>query len=1007
MDNPTFDKVRDLSTKFYRELPQTLQDELFEALNRGIDILDSEPQMTAYLFAFGKMHQAKLTYAFDKLPKEFFEQPEINIIDYGCGQALGTMCYADFLHEKGYSQKVKNVTLIEPSEICLKRAALHASVFFPDAEIKTVNKKFDDLTQDDIVCTEGTPTLHILSNVLDMLNFNLERFAELVNGCLKGFNQFVCVGPYFNFYEKDDRMKSLCSLLEGNANYSKVFDKYEFEDSKTWTAQLLCFSIGKLTKDEISTEVTDKDIENGVKDELGVFYSKDGKRLLMCENNIENYSVKEGTIIICDYAFSECVSLKEIIIPETVESIGVCAFAGCSSLRQIKFPKSLSSIGNEAFSGCSSLTQLLIPPTWSLGDYVFCKCTSLKQVIIPDFTISEKEGVFYGCKSLQQVFIDSDLNTGFEFCQGCIGKKAFYECSSLRQVYIPNSIVGILERAFEKCDSLEAFRAPWTLILIGENAFKDCFSLEEVNISNPDCTICSNAFNCGVWMDPIPYATKCFGDHEKKWVEALNRITIPKGTTERFKKMLEERLWDRIVELRDAELVSPINQLKVNENLSTKVTYEDRVNDVQDGWGMYNKDGDKLLCCLYPKSGQLDTFTIKQGTKIICDEAFSSDDCKLKQVCIPESVTHIGDKAFEDCRYLEQIVIPESVISIGNLVFKGCWKLKQITIPHSIKQIGDNPFIAPCLLYSNSDRFIINNEMLIDLYEKRLISYFGKGKDVVIPEIVTKIGNYAFYDCDSIERIIITHKIKSIGDYAFSHSSLQSFCITESIEHIGKNPFEACGVVEELMPWEDPTKRPSVNITSNSGRFIVIKGMIIDKMQNKLITYFENDSMVSIPDDVITICDSAFAGCISVEQITIPDSVTSIGDSAFEYTSIEQITIPNSVTSIGREAFGGCEQLSQINLPNGISTIEEGTFDYCTNLRQITIPNTVKSIGKWAFACCPLTQIKLPKSIEFLGWRIFQGCHSLERIIIPNGTWEKFSLLLSESQNDIANIIEQ
>ena len=112
MDNPTFDKVRDLSTKFYRELPQALQDELYEALNRGIDILDSEPQMTAYLFAFGKMHQAKLEYAFSKLPNEFLEQPEINIIDYGCGQALGMMCYADFLRKKGYSQKVKTITLI-------------------------------------------------------------------------------------------------------------------------------------------------------------------------------------------------------------------------------------------------------------------------------------------------------------------------------------------------------------------------------------------------------------------------------------------------------------------------------------------------------------------------------------------------------------------------------------------------------------------------------------------------------------------------------------------------------------------------------------------------------------------------------------------------------------------------------------------------------------------------------------------------------------------------------
>ena len=105
MSQPSFGKVRDLSVRFYRELPQALQDELYEALNRGIDILDSEPQMTAYLFSFGKMHQAKLKYAFNHLPAEFLSQPEINIVDYGCGQALGTMCYADSLHKKRFFAK--------------------------------------------------------------------------------------------------------------------------------------------------------------------------------------------------------------------------------------------------------------------------------------------------------------------------------------------------------------------------------------------------------------------------------------------------------------------------------------------------------------------------------------------------------------------------------------------------------------------------------------------------------------------------------------------------------------------------------------------------------------------------------------------------------------------------------------------------------------------------------------------------------------------------------------
>ena len=245
MDNPSFDKVRDLATKFYRELPQALQDELYDALNRGVDILDSEPQMTSYLIAFGKMHQAKLNYAFDYVSAEFLLQPEINIIDYGCGQAIGTMCYADYLRKNGYSQKVKTITLIEPSEICLKRAALHVSVFFPDAEIITVNKKFDGLTQGDIVCNEKTPTLHIFSNVLDILEFDLYKFSQLIQSILgENSNLFVCVSPYFKDYERDIRMRQFSSAL-CNDFVCKVLDKKDLDVEKDWTCQMCCFSTGK------------------------------------------------------------------------------------------------------------------------------------------------------------------------------------------------------------------------------------------------------------------------------------------------------------------------------------------------------------------------------------------------------------------------------------------------------------------------------------------------------------------------------------------------------------------------------------------------------------------------------------------------------------------------------------------------------------------------------------------------------------------------------------------
>ena len=284
MDNPTFDKVRDLSTKFYCELPQALQDNLFNALNRDIDILDSEPQMVAYLHAFGQIHQTKLNYAFKHLPEKIFEQPEINIIDYGCGQTLGIMCYADYLRAKGYAQKVKTIILIEPSEICLKRAALHASVFFPNAEIKNINKTIDKLDKNDIYCDTGVPNLNILNNVFDVSSFSLETFADLIKNQIKEYSQFVCISPYFSnqYYSVVGRMADFYYPFHGEIDCFEEPTEHELDSEKDWTACILCFSVEYYHL----TRVTTLDTIKGVKDEFGALYSSDGKRLIKMNSDI-------------------------------------------------------------------------------------------------------------------------------------------------------------------------------------------------------------------------------------------------------------------------------------------------------------------------------------------------------------------------------------------------------------------------------------------------------------------------------------------------------------------------------------------------------------------------------------------------------------------------------------------------------------------------------------------------------------------------------------------------
>ena len=769
MDNPTFDKVRDLSTKFYRELPQALQDELFEALNRGIDILDSEPQMTAYLFAFGKMHQAKLNYAFGKLPEEFLEQPEINIIDYGCGQALGTMCYADFLRDNGYTQKIKTITLIEPSEICLKRAALHASVFFTDAEIKTVNKKFDDLTQDDIYYDIIGPTLHILSNVLDMLSFDLDRLAELLKGCWKdyyelgcaGYDQFVCVGPFFNYSDKDKRMDDFISRLDGIEDFRETFDKYEFDPEKAWTAQILCFSIGELEEIELPTEVTEDDMNEGIKDDWGVVYSKDGRRLLKCTNElIVEYSIKKGTKVICDNAFEKCSILKHITIPNTVSIIGKYAFCDCESLLHITIPDSVETIDEGAFLDCESLIQMIVPDSvTTIATASFQGCSSLQQIIISNSVTCIEDDTFHFCSSLQQIIIPNSVKwinaRAFLECSSLqqvvfsnsvtvIGHAAFAECKSLQQITIPNSVTTIEAYAFMGCYSLQQIIIPNSVLTIGNGAFSDCWSLHSINIPDSVKSIGINPFrNChkmSIKSNSSRYNFQnglLIDKQESKIVSYTgddDRINIPDSIT-----VIGKEAFYGSSSLR--HIFIPDSVKSIEENAFENCT--------------------SLLQIEIPNS----VSTIRCGSFIYCKS--------LQQVIIPKSIKAIGAYAFQACSSLRQITIPNSITTIGTLAFGWCSSMKQFIIPDSINNMGDNPFCGcyALSLESNSTRFIIQNGLLLDNQENKLISYIGNDISVVIPNSLTTISAYAFGVRLPMQQITIPGTVTSIGKYAFTENS--------------------------------------------------------------------------------------------------------------------------------------------------------------------------------------------------------------------------------------------
>ena len=336
--------------------------------------------------------------------------------------------------------------------------------------------------------------------------------------------------------------------------------------------------------------------------------------------------------------------------------------------------------------------------------------------------------------------------------------------------------------------------------------------------------------------------------------------------------------------------------LQTIEDISTKATDEELKEAFVDEWGVkYSKDGRKLLKAPQKLDG---TYSIRKGTKIICDEAFSDWSkfigcSSLTSLVIPDSVTYIGDNAFSSCRSLTDIVIPDSVTSIGNNAFWNCCSLTDIVIPNSVISIGDKAFE-----YCSS----LSNIVIPDGVTSIGDWAFGGCSsltDIVIPDSVTSIGGYAFWYCESLTDIVIPNSVTGIGDKAFFDcKSLSSLVIPESVVNLNGNPF--CrwnGELKCLSPY-----------------FIYDNKVLFDKDKSKIIAFRDkNTTSYVIPDSVSCIGDRAFCGCSSLSIVVIPDGVTSIGNGAFEgCTSLTDIVIPDSVTSIGNNAFLGCESLESL-----------------------------------------------------------------------------------------------
>ena len=416
------------------------------------------------------------------------------------------------------------------------------------------------------------------------------------------------------------------------------------------------------------------------------------------------------------------------------------------------------------------------------------------------------------------------------------------------------------------------------------------------------------------------------------------------------------------------------NLLQTIEDLPTKATDEELKEAFVDEWGVkYSKDGRKLLKAPYELNG---TYSIRKGTKIICDWAFGWSKfigCRsLTSLVIPDSVTNIGDYAFSGCRSLTDIVIPDSVTNIGDYAFWNCRSLTNIVIPNSVTSIGDNAF-EYCFSLSN----LIIPDGVTSIGDGAFVGCTSLSS-VVIPDSVSCIGNNAFWGCESLTDIVIPNSVTSIGESAFYEcSSLTEVVIPDSVTSIGDKAFFCCRSLTDIVIPEsvvnlkgNPFCRWDGELKCLSPYFIYDNKVLFDKDKRKIIAFRDkNTTSYVIPDSVSCIGDRAFYGCSSLSSVVIPDSMTSIGTWTFcGCSSLSSLVIPDGVTSIGDNAFRGCSFLNSVVIPDGITSIGYGTFWGCGSLTDIVIPNSVTSIGDDAFhTCSSLTNIDIPDSVTSIG----------------------------------------
>lgn len=765
-------------------------------------------------------------------------------------------------------------------------------------------------------------------------------------------------------------------------------------------------------------------------------------------NKLTSVTIPHSVTYIGSYAFCYCTGLSSITIGNSVNSIGSSAFYYCSALTSVTLPNSLKSIGSEAFARCGNISDVycrvekvrassygnsglytatnafkdsyqeyntLHVPSSSIKAYQALEPWSKfnEIVALPAEDVTETvqiNGIWYllnydtmnaevvetqGSAYSGNITIPSSVSyNNISYCVKSIGKLAFYRCNGVTSVTIPATVTSIGSSAFEECTSMTSLTLNEGLESVGGSAFEGCTGLQTLTLPSTVNTISINAFkNCKGITDVYCYAENVPETDENAFDATpteKSTLHVPANVVDDYRAAWPWSDFKEIVPLKNTSLI------------------------------------DNGIIFAVKDDGTLEVTGLVAGTTTVDILSTVTIDGTEYQV------TSIGAHAFEGRSDIEYLSIPSTIISIGEYAFIDCGSSMTVNIADPE---------AWC-------KMELGNEHSSPLSSAgKVLVYDIETDEIVIPEGVTTIGNYTFYQCRCITSLTIPGTVKTIGSSAFEDcTGLTTLSLNDGLESIGGSAFEGCtglqtlvipstvnsitvnafrnctGITDvycyaENVPDTDdntfdgtPTEKSTLHVPANA---VDAYRAAWPWSDFKEIVPLNNTSLVD-NGIIFTVKDDGTLEVSGAEEetkkvdilstVTIDGTeyqVTSIGKRAFEGRSdIEYLSIPYSVTYIGEFAFIDCGSNITVNIadPESWCQMELGNehssplssagkvLVYDVETDHIDIPEGVESIGNFTFYQCNcITSLTIPATVTSIGSSAFEGCTELTNVSLSEG----------------------